>query len=88
MLSYRFSIYKITPTVFFVASKQVKISKKLMKIIKNQRSKNSYLLRDLMNFNNIFGKNVNYDDIKSDQKTKLSTFFRQYIFYIYIYSQA
>ena len=57
-----------------------------MKIIKNQRSKNSYLLRDLMNFNNIFGKNVNYDDIKSDQKTKLSTFFRQYIFYIYIYS--
>ena len=22
-----------------------------------------------MNFNEIFGKNVNYDDIKSDQKT-------------------
>ena len=27
-----------------------------------------------MNFDDIFGKNVIYDDIKSDSKTKLGTF--------------
>ena len=34
----------------------------------------------MMNFNNIFGKNVTYDNIKSDYKTKLDTVFRQCIF--------
>ena len=34
----------------------------------------------MMNFNNIFGKNVTYDNIKSDYKTKFDTVFRQYIF--------
>ena len=29
-------------------------------------SENSCLLRDMMNFNEIFGKNLTYDDIKSD----------------------
>ena len=33
-----------------------------------------------MNFNKIFDKNVTYDDIKSNQKTKLYTLFSQYIF--------
>ena len=33
-----------------------------------------------MNFTKIFKKNVTYDDIKSDQKIKLYTLFRQYIF--------
>ena len=37
-----------------------------------------------MNFNKIFKKNVTYDDIKSDQKIKLYTLFRQYIFFTYI----
>ena len=50
----------------FVASK----SKKIRKIDKNRRSKRLYLLRDLMrdlmNFNKMFGKNITYDDIKSD----------------------
>ena len=49
----------------FVASK----SKKIRKIDKNRRSKHLYLLRDLMrdlmNFNKMFGKNITYD-IKSD----------------------
>ena len=49
----------------FVASK----SKKIQKIDKNRRSKHLYLLRDLMrdlmNFNKMFGKNITYD-IKSD----------------------
>ena len=40
-----------------------------------RRSKNSYLLRDLMNFKEISGKNVCYDDVKSDSKTKLYTLF-------------
>ena len=38
-----------------------------------------------MNFNKIFDKNVTYDDIKSNQKTKLYTLFSQYIFYIYMF---
>ena len=29
-----------------------------------------HLLRDFMNLNEIFRKNVTYDDIKNDQKTK------------------
>ena len=33
-----------------------------------------------MNFNEVFGKNVTYDDIKSDRKTKLGTLLRQHIF--------
>ena len=33
-----------------------------------------------MNFNEISGKNVTYDDIKSDKKAKLDTLFRQHIF--------
>ena len=33
-----------------------------------------------MNFNENFGKNVTYDDIKSDLKTKFYTLIRQYIF--------
>ena len=43
---------------------------KIQKIDKNsssQRSKNSYLLRDLLDFNEILGKNATYDDIKSDK---------------------
>ena len=41
-----------------------------------------------MNFNKVFGKNITYDDIKSDQKTKLYTLFRQYIFYIILRVKA
>ena len=46
----------------FVARKG---KKKIQKIDKNQRSKSSYLLRDLMKFNEIFWKNVTYA-IKTD----------------------
>ena len=35
----------------------------MMKIIKIKEVK---ILRDLMSFNEIFGKNVTYDDIKDD----------------------
>ena len=31
-----------------------------------------HLLRDLMNFNDILGKIVTYDDIKSDEKQSLT----------------
>ena len=36
-----------------------------------------------MNFNKIFEKNVTYNDITSDKKTKPYTIFRQNILYIY-----
>ena len=41
-----------------------------------------------MNFNNIFGKNVTYDDIKHDQKTKPFTLFKQHIFLYILRSKA
>ena len=49
----------------------------------NGKSKNSYLLRDLMSFNQIPGKSATYDDIKSDKKNKVwhssdSIFFETY----------
>ena len=52
-------------SLFFVASK----GRKFQKIVKNSlngRSKNSYFLRELKNFNGISGGNVTYD-IKSDK---------------------
>ena len=52
----------LTSLVIFVARK----CKKIQKIDENRQGKNSYLLRDLMNFNEAFGKTVTYDDIKSD----------------------
>ena len=52
---------------FFVASEGKKIQK-IDENNQNRRSKNLYLLGDLMNFNKIFEKNVTYDDIKSGQK--------------------
>ena len=45
----------------------------------NGRSKNSYFLRELKNFNGISGGNVTYD-IKSDKNTKLDILFSQHIF--------
>ena len=47
------------PFAFFVANKGKKIQKKLTKIVKKEEVKNSYLLRDMMNFNQIFGKKCN-----------------------------
>ena len=44
--------------------------------------KNSYLLRDLTNFNKIFGKT--YVDMKSDYKTKLYTLFRRWCLPTYV----
>ena len=65
-------------SLFFVASK----GRKFQKIVKsslNGRSKNSYFLRELKNFNGISGGNVTYD-IKSDKNTKLDILFSQHIF--------
>ena len=50
---------------FFAASKGKK-PPKIGKNSYNRRNNNSYLLSDLMNFNEIFWKNVTYDDIKKD----------------------
>ena len=54
----------------------------MTKIVKTEELKIHIFLRvrDLMNFNEIFGKIVTYDDIKSGKKTKPYTLFRQYIF--------
>ena len=52
----------LTSLDFFVASNGKK--PKIDENSSNRRSENSYLLRDLMNFNEIFGKNATYDDIK------------------------
>ena len=60
---------------FFAVSKGRKIQK-IDENTWNRRTKNSYFLRNLMKFNKILWKNVAYDDIKSDQKTKPYTLFR------------
>ena len=40
----------------------------------------SYLLNELRNFNEIFMKDVAYDNIKSHKKTGLQPLFRKHIF--------
>ena len=48
----------------------VKKSTKLMNIVNIDGRKPSYLLNDLRNFNEIFRKDVTYDDIQSHKKTQ------------------
>ena len=64
---------------FFVERKGKKIQKN-DKNSSNWGSKNSYLLRDLMTFNEISAKKITYDDIKSD-KTHSLTLFPDSIFF-------
>ena len=49
----------------FLQLVKIKKSKKLSKIVKMEE-----VMGDFMNLNEIFRKNVTYDDIKNDQKTK------------------
>ena len=51
--------------------------KKLMKLVIMDREKSSYLLNDLRNFNKIFRKNVAYDNIKNQRKSRVHSFFRR-----------
>ena len=55
-----------------------KKNKKLKKKIEEENS--SFLLNDLMNFNEIFRKNLTYDDIKSHQKSGFHPHSRKRIF--------
>ena len=66
-------------SIVFLASK-LKEKPKIDENSTNRRSRNSYVLRDLMNFNETSGKNLTYDYIKNHQITKCYTLFRQYIF--------
>ena len=47
------------------------LDEKLMKILKMLTEKSSYLLNNLSNFNEIFGKDVTYDNVKSHKKRGL-----------------
>ena len=40
----------------------------------------SYFLKDLRNFNEIFRKDLTYDNIKSHKKLAFNPLFRRYIF--------
>ena len=50
-------------TLAFLYPVKVKKIQKIDENSQDQRSNNSYLLRDLMNFNEIFGKNRTFHDI-------------------------
>ena len=52
-----FGIIDVDLISFFVANKGKKIQN-IEEVVKNRRSKNSYLLGDLISVNEIFGKNV------------------------------
>ena len=45
-----------------------------------ERRKSPYLLNDLRNFNEIFRKDVAYDNIKSPKKTRFHSLPRKHIF--------
>ena len=54
-----------------------------MKIDKNSsylQTKTSYILSDSGNFNQVFRKDVTYDNIKSHKKVAFRSPFRRYIF--------
>ena len=51
-----------------------------MKIANIEQRNSLYLLNDLRNFNEIFRKDVTYDNIKSHKKPGFYPLFRRYIF--------
>ena len=51
--------------------------KKLMKLVIMDGKKSSYLLNDLRNFDEIFRKNVAYDNIKNQRKARVLSFSRR-----------
>ena len=51
--------------------------KKLMKLVIMDGKKSSYLLKDLRNFDEIFRKNVAYDNIKNQRKARVLSFSRR-----------
>ena len=51
-----------------------------MKRANIDRENSSYLLNDLRNFNEIFRKDVTYDNIKGHKKTGFYPSFRRYFF--------
>ena len=53
-------------TLAFLYPVKVKKIQKIDENSQDQRSNNSYLLRDLMNFNEIFGKNRTFHDINKN----------------------
>ena len=58
----------------------VKQSKKSMKAVYIVGEKYSYLLNDMRNFNEIFRKDVAYDNIESRKKVAFHPLSRKYIF--------
>ena len=51
--------------------------KKLIKLVIMDGKKSSYLLNDLRNFDEIFRKNVAYDNIKNQRKARVRSFSRR-----------
>ena len=51
-----------------------------MKIANIEQRNSSFLLNELRNFNEIFRKDVTYDNIKSHKKPAFHPLFRGYIF--------
>ena len=62
-------------SIVFLASK-LKEKPEIDENSTNRRSRNSYVLRDLMNFNETSRKNLTYDYIENHQITKCYTLFR------------
>ena len=52
--------------------RNVKKPEKLIKIVYNEEKISSYHLNDLRNFNEIFSKDLTYDNIESHKKSKAS----------------
>ena len=74
--------YKLTSLVSLQQG-NVKKSRKLLKIDESSQywqRNSSYNLNDLSNFNDIFRKDVTYDNIKSHEKPGFHPLFRRHIF--------
>ena len=52
----------------------------MLKIVNIEEEKSSYLLNDLRKFNEIFRKDVTYDNIKNHIKLRLHNLSGKYIF--------
>ena len=71
-----FSFFFFLFFFFFLGGGSMKIDENSLYCRKNS----SYLLNHLRNFNEIFRKDVNFDNIKSHKKTGFHPLFRRYIF--------
>ena len=70
----------VTSFISFFATRKYQNIQRINENSYSGRRKSSYFLNDLINFNEIFRKDVAYDNMKRDEKARFYTLCRKHTF--------